>query len=232
MQDQKTFQTLDLTEVTTPPQVLSLTASDADHLTVRQLSEYINTASFSNEKLAKYRTEWWYRVLYPFTLIILMFYGLLQGTRTDRRSALGGIMLAIVVLICFIGINQVFLAAGRNNRLPPFIAAIATEFIFGSIGLYLLSMRNTAGDGNCWNTASVGKPSGKLSGARRRNELPGGCPDLAENGLARKPRRPYRLPRSSVPAGYFKTPEVDTMNSYPHLLHAALAARFPHAVIT
>jgi len=81
-------------------------------------------------------------VLYPFTLIVLMFFALLQGTRTDRRSTLGGIMLAIVVLILFIAINQVFLAAGRFNRLPPFIAAISTEVIFGSIGLYLLSMKN------------------------------------------------------------------------------------------
>ncbi len=142
VQDQKPFQALDLTEVTTPPQVLSLTASDADHLTVRQLSEYINTASFSKEKLAKYRTEWWYRVLYPFSLIVLMFFALLQGTRTDRRSALGGVMLAIVVLILFIAMNQIFLAAGRNNRLPPFIAVVATEVIFGAIGLYLLSIKN------------------------------------------------------------------------------------------
>jgi len=35
----------------------------------------------------------------------------------------------------------------------------------------------------------------------------------------------------SVPSGYFKTPVVDTMNSYPHLLHAGLAERFPWAVI-
>lgn len=35
----------------------------------------------------------------------------------------------------------------------------------------------------------------------------------------------------SVPAGYFVTPAVDTMNAYPHLLHAGLAARFPKAVI-
>jgi lysophospholipase L1-like esterase len=35
----------------------------------------------------------------------------------------------------------------------------------------------------------------------------------------------------SVPAGYFKTPVVDSLNSYPHLLRAGLAARFPHAVI-
>jgi lysophospholipase L1-like esterase len=35
----------------------------------------------------------------------------------------------------------------------------------------------------------------------------------------------------SVPAGYFKTPAVDTFNAYPHLLHRGLKERFPHAVI-
>jgi len=35
----------------------------------------------------------------------------------------------------------------------------------------------------------------------------------------------------SVPAGYFATPRVDSLNAYPHLLHAALAQRFPFAVI-
>lgn len=35
----------------------------------------------------------------------------------------------------------------------------------------------------------------------------------------------------SVPSGYFKTPVVDTFNAYPHLLHTALKAQFPYAVI-
>ncbi len=35
----------------------------------------------------------------------------------------------------------------------------------------------------------------------------------------------------SVPAGYFATPLVDTLNAYPHLLHAGLKRRFPFAVI-
>lgn len=35
----------------------------------------------------------------------------------------------------------------------------------------------------------------------------------------------------SVPAGYFKTPVVDTFNAYPHLLHVGLKQRCPHAVI-
>ena len=34
----------------------------------------------------------------------------------------------------------------------------------------------------------------------------------------------------SVPAGYFATPEISTFESYPHLLHVALARRFSHAV--
>ena len=35
----------------------------------------------------------------------------------------------------------------------------------------------------------------------------------------------------SVPAGYFKTPVVQSFDAYPHLLHLALKNRFPHAVI-
>ena len=35
----------------------------------------------------------------------------------------------------------------------------------------------------------------------------------------------------SVPAGYFKTPVVDTFNAYPHLLGAALKEQYPYAVI-
>jgi lysophospholipase L1-like esterase len=34
----------------------------------------------------------------------------------------------------------------------------------------------------------------------------------------------------SVPAGYFKTPVVDSLNAYPHLLHVAIKERYPFAV--
>ena len=35
----------------------------------------------------------------------------------------------------------------------------------------------------------------------------------------------------SVPAGYFRTPHVDTFHAYPHRLHQLLKERFPFAVI-
>jgi len=35
----------------------------------------------------------------------------------------------------------------------------------------------------------------------------------------------------SVPAGYFKTPVVNSLGAYPHQLRAGLAKKYPHAVI-
>lgn len=35
----------------------------------------------------------------------------------------------------------------------------------------------------------------------------------------------------SVPAGYFKTPVVQTFDSYPHLLHVAIKKAYPKAVV-
>jgi acyl-CoA thioesterase I len=35
----------------------------------------------------------------------------------------------------------------------------------------------------------------------------------------------------SVPAGYFLTPIVDSMNAYPHLLHMKVKEAFPYAVV-
>ena len=140
-------------DITTPPRQLSLIVSQPDQLTFSQLSQYIDTSTATSEHLASYRTEWWYRLLYPLSLIVLMLFALLQGTRTDRRTAAVGVFWAIVVLVAYILVMGVFMTAGRFNRLPPFIAAIATEVIFGGIGLYLLALSNGWG----WQLLEIGK---------------------------------------------------------------------------
>ena len=153
LQTQKTYEELDLPDITTPPKQLSLIVSQPEQLTVAQLSQYIATSTSSQDNLAKYRTEWWYRVLYPFSLIVLMLFGLLQGTHTDRRNALGGVMLTILVLLFYIAFTQFFMAFGVHNRLPPFVAVIATEVIFGAIGLHLWALNN----GWWWQLLEAGK---------------------------------------------------------------------------
>jgi len=153
VQEQKTYEELDLPDITTPPTQLSLIVSQPDQLTLAQLSQYIATSTATAQHLAGYRTEWWYRVLYPFSLIVLMLFALLQGTYTDRRNALGGVMLVIFVLLAYIVSMNMFMAAGRANRLSPFVAVIATEVIFGAIGLHLLALSN----GWWWQLLEIGK---------------------------------------------------------------------------
>jgi len=140
--EQKTYQELDLPDITTPPKQLSLIISQPNQLTLGQLSEYIRTSTTSAENLAKYRTEWWYRVLSPLSLIVLMLYALLQGARSERRSAVAGVFWIIVVFLIYTMVMNVFMAAGSNNRLPPFVAVIAAEVIFGALGLHLLAISN------------------------------------------------------------------------------------------
>jgi len=139
---QKIYEALDLPEITTPPKQLSLIISQPEQLTVSQLSQYIATSTATPDYLAKYRTEWWYRVLYPFSLIILMLYGLLQGTRNDRGSAVVGVVIAIIVLVIYTMAMNVFMAAGKNYRISPFLAVVATPMIFGAIGFYLMANNN------------------------------------------------------------------------------------------
>jgi lipopolysaccharide export system permease protein len=140
VEEQKTYDELDLPDATIPPKQLSLIVSQPEQLTLSQLSQYIATSSQSQDYLAKYRTEWWYRIVYPFSVLVLILFALIQGARADRRSALAGVGLAIIVMIAFMMAMNVFMAVGRSNRLPPFIAATATETIFALVGLHLLAV--------------------------------------------------------------------------------------------
>ena len=140
--EQKTYPELDLPDVTTTPRTLSLIVSQPEQLTLSQLSQYIATSSSSPESLAAYRTEWWYRIFYPFSILVLMLFALIQGARTDRRSALTGVGLAIIVMLAFTMMRAGVMAMGNHDRIPPFIAAIATEVVFGVIGLHLLAITN------------------------------------------------------------------------------------------
>jgi len=129
------------TDLTTPPKQISLVVSEPGHLTVTQLSQYIATSTATQENMAKFRTEWWYRLFYPTSVLVLMLYGLLQGARIDRRDAAAGVFKTILVLFFYMVISNLVLGLGNNNKLPPFVAACATQVVFGLVGLGLLGWR-------------------------------------------------------------------------------------------
>ena len=168
-QSQEIYETLDLPDITTPPQQLSLIISQPDQLTLTGLSDYIATSTSTPDHLAQYRTEWWYRVLYPFSLIILMLFALLQGIRTDRRSPVAGVVWSVVVLLVYLFCINGFMALGKHNRLPPFISVIAMEVVFAAVALYLLARQQ----GWWWQVRDFWKKWQAQRAADREDELDG-----------------------------------------------------------
>jgi lipopolysaccharide export system permease protein len=142
IQETKTYAELD-TDINAPsPELLFLSAAPTEQLTLPQLSEYIAASGAPAHQLAAYRAEWWYRVIYPSSLVVLILYALLQGTHSDRRGAMGGVFMAIIVLLAFISTFYLFKIIGSNNRMPPFLGVAISPFIFGAVGLYLLGRNN------------------------------------------------------------------------------------------
>jgi lipopolysaccharide export LptBFGC system permease protein LptF len=133
---------IDLPDITTPPKQLSLIISQPDQLTSNQLTQYIATSTQSPGYLASYRTEQWYRRVYPLSLLVLILFALSQGMQTHRRSAVAGLGMCIGVILLFTVATGIFMAMGRHGRLPPLVAASATEVIFGAVGLWLLAVNN------------------------------------------------------------------------------------------
>jgi lipopolysaccharide export system permease protein len=129
------------TDLTTPPGQISLVVSEPGHLTVTQLTQYISSSTATQANLAKFRTEWWYRLLYPSSVLVLMLYGLMQGARIDRRDAAAGVLKTILVLIVYMVVSNLVLGLGNNNKLPPFVAACATQIVFGIAALVLLGTK-------------------------------------------------------------------------------------------
>ena len=129
------------TDLTTPPGQISLVVSEPDKLTVSQLSQYIATSTSTPENIAKFRTELWYRLMYPLSILVLMMYGLLQGARIDRRDAAAGVFKTLLVLMAYQFVFNLVLGLGNHNKLPPFVAASATQVVFGLVALGLLGAK-------------------------------------------------------------------------------------------
>jgi lipopolysaccharide export LptBFGC system permease protein LptF len=135
------FPEIDLPDVTTPPLQLSLANSQAERMTVPQLSTYIATSPSSKEHLAGFRTEWWYRILHPLCLFIFLSFAFINGMHSDRRGAAMGWFAAILVIIGYNCVLGPSLSFGKFGRMPPLVAVLVAPVIFGALGLHLLALK-------------------------------------------------------------------------------------------
>lgn len=126
----------------TPWKVLS-SSLNPEHLGIPGLTTYLRTnADYDDKQLAPYRTNWWYCWAEPLSCLVMVLVSAPLGIVYSRRGVLGGVAASIFIFASMYFLNGTFLAVGQSGRLPAFVAAWATNFIFAGVGAMLLYYRS------------------------------------------------------------------------------------------
>lgn len=126
------------------PQDFRIAEKFPEEMNYRELSEYIRKIERDGYESTKYRCALYAFFSFPFTSVILAFWGITLSLRKERGAGIA-VALGLSILISFIYLVtfSFSLELGKAGLLPPFIAAWLGNFIFALVGVYLfLSIRH------------------------------------------------------------------------------------------
>lgn len=130
----------------TPWRILS-SVMNPEYLAVPELQDYLTyNNDFPEKRLAAYRTHLYYRWALPWFCLVVVFLAAPMGIVYSRRGILGGVAVAIALFFSLVFTSSLFVALGKGQRIPPFIAAWGPVIFFFAIGLVLVWYRSTNRD--------------------------------------------------------------------------------------
>ncbi|MEI6322609.1 MAG: LptF/LptG family permease [bacterium] len=117
---------------------------NSEFLSYPDLSDYLRfNAEFPESRLAPFLTHWYYRLALPWICIVVIFIAGPMGVVIGRRGIMGGVGTAIGLFAVLLFTSSLFLALGKGDRIPAWMAAWGPILIFLVIGLYLFWVRAT-----------------------------------------------------------------------------------------
>lgn len=88
----------------------------------------------SDRVRAIYMTVFYYRLAFPWACFLAVFLGIPLATKNERSGSLMAIIMAVVIIVAYIVIAQVFLVLGKGGILPAPIAGLAPTIAFIAYG--------------------------------------------------------------------------------------------------
>ena len=137
---QKSAAMSDLTETPTDfINALKDARKNPEQFSSKELHDYIiRNKSFSPEVIARAKTDFYSRMAMPWTCLIVTLLGMPLGSQSGRKGAFVGIFLALVMFFCLYFFINIFLALGKGQHIPPYVAGWAPDVLFSVVGLVLL----------------------------------------------------------------------------------------------
>ena len=85
-----------------------------------------------------YATLLFNRLAFPWACFLCAFFAFPLATKNERSGIFTAIATAVGIAVLYQVLNEIFMVAGKNGYLPPFLAGITPTVIFGAYGIYLL----------------------------------------------------------------------------------------------
>lgn len=126
------------------PWKIASSVMNSEFLSVPELDDYLRfNAEFPKARLAPYTTHWHYRWALPWVCLVVIFLAGPMGVVIGRRGIMGGVGAAILLFAGLIFSSSLFLALGKGDRIPSWIAAWGPILVFLGIGFFLFWLRAT-----------------------------------------------------------------------------------------
>jgi lipopolysaccharide export LptBFGC system permease protein LptF len=116
---------------------------EPDQMSFVELREYIGEIEDKGFDTLKFKVDLNFKLTFPLASLIMTLLAIPFAFSMGKRGTLVGIGLSVVIAIIFWGAVATFRSLGYVNYLSPFLAAWGPSFIFGAVGLYLISTLKT-----------------------------------------------------------------------------------------
>ena len=90
-----------------------------------------------------YMTVFYFRLAFPWACFLAVFLGIPLATKNERTGSLLAVITAVVLIVAYIVVAQIFQVLGKGGVIPPLVAGLAPTVVFIFCGAFrLISQRN------------------------------------------------------------------------------------------
>lgn len=123
-----------------PYQIISPSSSGGnDSIGTSALYEFLASESGSKQVRAQLRTEWHLRIARIFTCMVLILIAIPNAITFQRRSAMKGIGLALLMAALLLFFYRVFPTLGESGILPAWLSAWVTNIVYTLVAAWLFN---------------------------------------------------------------------------------------------
>lgn len=121
------------------PDVINLVIVEPDYLSVFELTNYIHYLAENNQNTLRYRQALWGKIVYPFSILVLIALAVPLVKTEARSSAIGQrIFIGTLIGILFHIFNQAMAHLGVVFKLNPFLSMVLPSAIVFVLTLWLI----------------------------------------------------------------------------------------------